>query len=495
MRVTLISPRLAVQNDDFLGSGVPYWPIELATFAAVLRDAGEMVNVLDLFGSAPRRLTPAGDHFLQGVPIAEYRDAPAVRSAEAFFLFGISYMSHAEVLSILNFLKAERLEIRIAVIENSQAVTGYSLQRLIDSLTGAGADILICGEPHFNWPQVKAFIEDPTQPMPGNVISAEVRRAPERIVNKGARYPVPAWDLFPVQNYWSLPYAHGPKTKRFLPILTSRGCPYPCDFCVVPETNNRRWRGNEPTDVVNEIIALRDRFGVQDFQIEDLNPTVDHERFEQICRTLIARQAAVRFYVVSGTKAETVHVDKVPLYAEAGCRYISISPESGSQNLMKVIGKPFDYEYALNLVAACRQNGIRTQACFLVGHPSETEDDYRASRGYLRALVRAGLDEVAVFIVSSFAGSKLYAQNSISIDDKDALPSFSPKGRRGHKILERRRSELIRIFFWEKLKRGPDLWLQGFRSVVGTPQTKMENLPRRVAFVLWQMLRAKFVHN
>ncbi|MEJ2125075.1 MAG: radical SAM protein [Alphaproteobacteria bacterium] len=495
MRLTLISPRLALQKNDFLGSGVPYWPIELATFAAVLRDTKETVSVLDLFGSAPRRLTDAGDHYLQGVPIAEYDASPAITKAQVFVVYAISYRSHGEVQDILRFLKAKRPDTPVAVLENSQAVTAYSLQRLAEPLFAAGADMLICGEPHFNWPELRNFLQDPHGAPPANVLTAEGREAnkpPTRNIKKRRRYPVPAWDLFPLRGYWSLPYSHGPKTRKFLPILTSRGCPFSCDFCVAPETNARRWRGNDPVDVVEEIITLSNRFGVRDFQIEDLNPTVNRERFEEICWLLIARQVNIRFYLVSGTKAETVHVDKVSLYAEAGCRYISISPETGSSDLMKTIGKPFDYDHALALVAACRHYGIRTQACFLVGHPCETQTAHLASRDYLRKMVRAGLDEVAVFIVSSFAGSKLYNQNAIAIDNREALPSFSPKGRAGAEELGRRRSALIRIFFWEKLKRGPDLWLQGLRAVFGTPKTKMENLPRRVIYVLWQALKTRF---
>ena len=95
-------------------------------------------------------------------------------------------------------------------------------------------------------------------------------------------------------------------------MLTSRGCPYPCDFCVVPETNDRRWRGNSPEQVVEELITLRDRFDVHDFQVEDLNATVQHQRWEKICELLIERQANIRFYFVSGTKAETFHVKKIP---------------------------------------------------------------------------------------------------------------------------------------------------------------------------------------
>jgi anaerobic magnesium-protoporphyrin IX monomethyl ester cyclase len=493
MNVTLISPRLAVQKEDFLGSGVPYWPIELATFASVLREAHETVNVLDLFGSAPHRLTDAGDHFLQGTPIEEEMATPAVAEAQAFVVYAISYMSHGEILQIVRRLKDDRPDTPVLVLENSQAVTAYSLPRMAAPFFEAGVDGLVCGEPHFNWPEIKSYLQNPNASAPSNVITRVADKPPARIVIKGQHYPVPAWDLFPLEGYWTLPYAHGPKTPRFLPLLTSRGCPFPCDFCVVPETNDRRWRGNEPVDVVSEILELRDRFGIRDFQIEDLNPTTNHERFEEICRLLVERKAGIRFALVSGTKAETVHLEKVPLYAAAGCRYISISPESGSVRLMKVIGKPFDYDHGLALVAACRANGIRTQACFLVGHPGETESDYQASRLYMRDMVVAGLDEVAVFIVSPFAGSRLYADSKIAVADAGALPSFSPMGRKGADVLVRRRRDLIRLFFIEKLKRGPDLWMQGIRSIFGTPQTKMENLPRRVAFVRWRALKARRV--
>jgi hypothetical protein len=492
MDLTLVSPRLAVQKGDFLGSGVPYWPVELATFAAHLREAGERVSVIDLFGSRPSRLSDAGDHYLQGEPLTSFLSSESVQQSAAFVVYAISYMSHHELIDIIRVLKKSRPGAAVAVLENSQAVTAYSLQRVASDFFDAGADALICGEPYFNWPEIRKLLADPTlAPVPSNVMTRQMSRSPQRISQKRSSYPLPAWDLFNLENYWAIPYSHGPKTPRFLPVLTSRGCPYPCDFCVVPETNDRRWRGNDPDDVVNEIIALRDRFGVHDFQIEDLNPTVQHERWEAICRGLIDRGANIRFYFVSGTKAETVHVDQVPLYAAAGCRYISISPESGSSAVMRTIGKPFNYDHAIRLVAACRAHRIRTQACFLVGHPSERESDFDASQSYLRTLVRAGLDEVAVFIVAPFAGSALSAQDRIAIGDTAALPSFSPKGRADAAVYERRRRGLISAFFIEKLKCGFDLWLQGLRAVFGVPQTKMENLPRRVFYISWLMLRAR----
>lgn len=488
MQLVFISPRLALQKGDFLGSGVPYWPIELATLAAFARERGDVIEFLDLFGKDPERLQDAGDHYLQGEAIDCHIGREALRQAEAFLLFAISYMSHGDLLAITRVLHAAYPSKPVAILENGQAVTAYALPRMATSFFEAGASALICGEAYHNWEQVKRAITDLEATAP-NVLKSGHVREPVRMQHRGFRYPVPAWELVDREGYWRLPYSHGPKTRTYLPMLTSRGCPYPCDFCVVPETSERFWRGNAPADVVDEMLALRQRFGVRDFQIEDLNPTVQHQRWESICSILLERQADLRFYFVSGTKAETVRLDKIPLFAEAGCRYLSISPESGSRDLMKRIGKRFDYAHGLALVEACRRHGIRTQACFLVGHPAESAADFQASRDYLRDLVRAGLDEVGVFVVAPFAGSELYRNAAIDIQDRDALPSFSPKGRADYGEVQRRRRVLIASFFAWKLMRGGSIWMQGLRAVFGTPQTKMENLPRRVVFILGRIAR------
>lgn len=494
MRLALISPRLAIQKGDFLGSGVPYWPLELATLAAYARQLGDVVEIIDQFGENPSLLSDAGDHYLQGVSI----DSPTLRnnleSADAFILYAISYMSHAELLTSIQWLRKTFPSKPIAILENSQAVTAYSLSHMAQSFLKVGADFLICGEPYSNWQSIKRcfYLNKRDLASTDNIISLESEASLVRRAEKIDRYPTPAWDLIRLESYWKLPYSHGPKTAKFLPILTSRGCPYPCDFCVVPETNNKRWRGNDPEDVVREIIELRDKYGVRHFQVEDLNPTVQHLRWERICELLIENNANIYFYFVSGTKAETLRLDKIPLFAKAGCRYISISPESGSRDLMRVIGKKFDQKHGVDLVNKCHKFGIRTQACFLVGHPGEVQKDFFATKHYLMRLVEAGLDEVAVFVVAPFAGSLLFSQNAISVNSTAALPSFSPKGRSNYEILEARRKALIYAFFAKKLMKGGGLWMQGLRSIFGTPQTKMENLPRRVMYIAWLLLKNKF---
>lgn len=489
MKITLISPRLAIQKGDFFGSGVLYWPLELAVLAALLRQKGQTPDVIDLLGDSPFTLEDHGDHYLQGKAFDIYAQSSVVLQSDIFIIYALSYMSHGEVLSIAEDIRRIRRDAVVAVLENSQAVTSYSIAATAGEFFQHGVNSLLCGEVCWNWDDICSYLEHPdTNPAPVNVLTPE-NQAVERIINRDPIYPVPAWDMFPLRNYWKLPYSHGPKTKKYLPIMTSRGCPFPCNFCVSPEINQSVWRGRLPEEVVDEMIVLRDRFAVRHFQVEDLNPTVDSARWLAICRLLIARNAGIYYYFVSGTKAETIREEDVPFYAKSGCRYLSISPESGSPAVLKAMGKSFDHEHAMTLIRACHRHGIYTQACLLAGHPAEEIEDHRLSCDYVRRMVRAGLDEIGVFIMAPLPGSRLAREDKVEFASRQALMSFSPKGRTGWKDLERRRGEMIRIFIWEKLKRGPNIWIQGIRALLGIPRTKMENLPRRIVWMYGLILK------
>jgi hypothetical protein len=101
------------------------------------------------------------------------------------------------------------------------------------------------------------------------------------------------------------------------------------------------------------------------------------------------------------------------------------------------------------------------------------------------------LDEIAVFVIAPLAGSQLFKTQAVTLENTKKLISFSPRGRANYRQLQAFRSALIKIFFIEKLKRGLALWQQGFRALLGTPQTKMENLPKRVLWIYWQLCKIK----
>lgn len=489
MKICLISPRIAIQKNDFLGSGIPYWPTELAIFATKIRENDD-IQLIDMFGEAATNLEDAKDYFLQGISI-DTLIKKIDPDSDIFIIFAISYMSHQEILRITREIKMNFPKTKIGILENSQAVTSYAIDFQQEAFFDAGADFLLCGESVSNWDEIKLGIVENKENIPNLVING-TKSKPIRNVAKESYFPIPAWDLIPYQNYWKLPYSHGPKTENFFPILTSRGCPYPCDFCVVPELNARRWRGRKPTEVVDEIEYVSKRYGARYFQIEDLNPTVDGKRWLEIALLIIERKLDIRYAFVSGTKAETLDIANLSTYRQSGLRYISISPESGSPRLMKIIGKKFDYLHALNLISSCKKLRIQTQTCFIVGHPDENEDDFKQSVSYLRKVLNAGVDEIAVFIISPFAGSKLFKDKRINLKASDDFVSFTPKSRTDFLEIQKRRSIMIIIFILNKIRHPIEFISVIIRSLIGKPITKVENLPRRILFIIFQVVKLKF---
>jgi len=304
--------------------------------------------------------------------------------------------------------------------------------------------------------------------------------------------PFPAWDLFPLKGYWRLHYAHGPVTdKRWLPILTSRGCPYPCKFCVVPETNQLKWRSRSAENVCKEMAHWGDRLGIREFHIEDLNPTIDENRMQQWSRQILAAGLKVTWKIVAGTKLDILKDRQtISLMGQAGCRYISMSPESGSPEVLKRMGKPFRHDAALDLTRQMHQEGIRSQACFVVGYPEESDVERAMTRDYIRKLVKAGLDEIALFICTPVPGSSLFG-NELGYESLSEL-SFSPSWRKTYAQLSRyRRGTYLRFLFWKLLYHPRKLLVQPFHFLFRRFHTKMEMTPyRALSVTFWRWVHA-----
>src|SRR5262249_55090178 len=158
-------------------------------------------------------------------------------------------------------------------------------RRVAAELFAAGASAVLAGEPEL---AARAYLEKP-EAREGLVFSG-----PEPDLET---LPAPAWDLLPASRYWDLRHSHRPTPAPLFPIMPSRGCPYRCAFCVSPETTGARWRGRSPKSVADEMDLLGERFGVREFHVVDLNPTVSEERVRALCEELIRRDLRVSWKI------------------------------------------------------------------------------------------------------------------------------------------------------------------------------------------------------
>ena len=291
----------------------------------------------------------------------------------------------------------------------------------------------------------------------------------------------PSWEDFPLKNYWELGYSHGPlSNKKYLPMLTSRGCPYPCNFCVVPKTNERKWRSRTPKNVLKEIKFWQEKLGIKEFHFEDLNPTVNDKRTKELCNLIIKEKVIIEWKIVAGTKVESIKDDEtIELLSRAGCKYISISPESGSKEVMQKIDKPFNYQHALKSVKKMNKEKIFTQACFVIGYPGEKKSDLIKTRKMIFDLSKRGIDEIAVFIITPIPGSNIYEQFK-GFGSLSNL-TFTPTWRSDYKQLYKERLIMYFIFLSTKFVFHP---LKMLRQVINFFRkrfdTKMEMVPYKV---------------
>jgi radical SAM superfamily enzyme YgiQ (UPF0313 family) len=380
---------------------------------------------------------------------------------------------------MIGAIKSHRKDIKICLFENTQAVTSFSLRDLAGDFINNGADILIMGDPEDRTVHIAdrlaegSHIEDTDEiSYLGSDGQPFFTASSQHRVNVND-LPFPAWELFPLEGYWRIGFAHAPVSgDHFLPILTSRGCPYKCQFCVAP-TLASTWRPRAASSVVDEMEYFSRTMGVREFHVSDLNPTVSDERVREICHMIINRHLPVKWKLAQGTKIETIKKEEtLELMAKAGCSYISFSPESGSKRILKSVNKPFDYEHGLRMTKKMNELGIRSQACFIAGLPGEEEQDRVESLNYVKKLVEAGVDEINVPVFTPVPGSGL--SQSIDGYTQYAQCTFSPTWRRDYREVNSFRYRMYLTFFLHKLKHPQKVFREIRGLLTGRFHTKME---------------------
>ena len=460
MKITLISPNIVSQVGDVAGTGIPYVPISLVYLASYLKKKKYDIQFIDSFSENPFIITEKKGFLYQGLTPKEILER-VNNNTELIILYAAQVYAHQSLLDIAKELK--KLKVPIVVVENTQAVTAYSLQHAYKDFIAKGIDYVLAGESE---PRIEDFIsmlkeEKKKEDVDGLIYKddkGKIKLNPKIKIQDPDELPFPDWDLIKLDNYWKLGYSHAPLTTgKYLPMLTSRGCPLICEFCVVPATNDKKWRPRSAASVVAEMEKYSKKYGVHEIHIEDLNPTVNRYRIEDICKLIIKKKLKLMIKFAAGTKAETFDLKTIDWMAKAGFKYISISPESGSPRILKHMRKYFNHEEALKL-----------------------------TKQYVKRLARAGLDEIALFIMTPVPGSKAF--DMVAPDYKDISQlTFTPKWRKEYKKLVKWRIKILIAYVSTKLIYHPfKLFMHLINFITGHFRTKLE-------MTLYRIFKTHFV--
>lgn len=489
MEAVLINPKLTINKKDMLTTGIVYMPIGLAYINSKLKKHNISTLVLDLFSLNTTKVRSNGNFLEIGEDIESYFDKFTKKSV--FFIYANQIINHDYIIYILKKIKNKFPNNIFAIIQNSQAVTAYSLQDVKNIFFENGADILLVGNSEFASLELMNRLKNNNEIEKIKNTITKLNKNIERNINENIdNIDFPDWIGFNIEQYWKLKHSHGPLTsKKYLPILTSRGCPYPCKFCVVPKTSNRIWSFRSAGNIVDEIEECINKYDVKEFHLEDLNPTVNEKMTRELCNEIIRRNIKIKWKIVSGTKIESIKsTDTLDLMKESGCSYISISPESGSPKVMRLIDKPFDIKHAIKMIKHMNKICIKSQACFVLGFPGEESEDINLTKKMIFEMTRSGLDEIAIFIITPIPGSSIF--NKFQGFARLADLNFSPIWRKDYKKLNSIRLKFYLYFIILKLFNFPIKFIkQIYNFFTLRFETKMEMVPYK--FLKWYFLKLK----
>jgi hypothetical protein len=215
--------------------------------------------------------------------------------------------------------------------------------------------------------------------------------------------PFPRWDLLPHDRY-VIPKSSTSGRLRFLPMLSSRGCPYGCGYCPYPVGQGLKWRFRSPVNVVDEMQHLVLNFGVQYILFRDPMFSMQQHRVVAICQEIIRRGLHVQWKCE--TRVDCLDASTIRVMARAGCTGINFGVESTDPEIQeRVLRKPILMDEFVKKAAICHANGISTFAFFIVGLPGDTVETILSSIDFA---VRIRAKWTQFTLATPFAGTPLH---------------------------------------------------------------------------------------
>ncbi len=222
----------------------------------------------------------------------------------------------------------------------------------------------------------------------------------------------PAWDLVNVKAYYTDHSKwYNPKNldiKMSVPILTSRSCPYDCNFCSAHSMMGRGLRMHSPQRVVDEMELLYNEYGLNYFGFVDDNLTLNKKHILAICDGIVKRGLNIQFESFNGYNIASMDEEIVSAMCAAGCVYVIMPIEHGSDYMRnKIIGKHLPREKIYSLAQIYKKHNLLTRGVFIMGFPEDTKETLNDT---YRMMLDLQLDLYNVFTLIPFPGTKVFDQ-------------------------------------------------------------------------------------
>tara|TARA_B100000315_G_scaffold41491_1_gene36391 strand:+ start:6164 stop:7579 length:1416 start_codon:yes stop_codon:yes gene_type:complete len=214
--------------------------------------------------------------------------------------------------------------------------------------------------------------------------------------------PLPARDLLPMHLYYSPP-TKSLSEDRAANIISSRGCPFHCTYCLADMMWDTKYRHRSPRNVISEIEHLINTYGVKEFNFNDDLFTANKKRLKNICELLIEKKLNIKWICMS--RADYIQPEILKIMKKAGCGKIAMGLESGSEKVLKVMKKQIDLSRSIEAVREIKKAKIKVGVAFVIGHVGETVETIKET---IKMAKKCNPDTIAFFQASPYPGTEFY---------------------------------------------------------------------------------------
>lgn len=192
------------------------------------------------------------------------------------------------------------------------------------------------------------------------------------------------------------------KRKNFTVMMTSKGCPFTCNFCIV---ENIPYSYRTPEATVDEIEHCYRNFNIREIEFFDPLFNCNKDRVIKICKEIIRRKLDIRW--ACRARADLMDGEILKWMKSAGCHRIYYGVESGSDVILRKMGKRLSKDKVKEAIYMTKKEGMLTLAFCLIGSTGDTYETVSESINYVCSLP---LDYAQFHKCVAKPGTPLYEQ-------------------------------------------------------------------------------------
>jgi len=209
--------------------------------------------------------------------------------------------------------------------------------------------------------------------------------------------PIPMHEELPLMEY-RMPLIKGPFTF----IVTSRGCPAGCTFCIKHVSYQYGLRVRSPELLMEEMWKLK-KLGIHNIHMYADLFTVHRDQVMELCQRMIDEKINIKW--TCNSRVDFVDEEMLNLMAKAGNRLISWGIESGNEQILRHARKGAYSDKVERALRWAKNAGIMNWGYFIIGLPGETEETIRQTIDFAKKLP---LDIALFHVAAPYPGTPFF---------------------------------------------------------------------------------------